>query len=366
MRGTDEFLPVLPEPVEICADELERVPAVASWRIVGDDALRIASAPGRRASRALPDAGLREAGEVLDPFGEDTAYVWRRLFVACGRGGPSLRTVGVALEGMDEAGKCVLEIPVSVRGVVSVPMGIFTYSSQWIEQRELTPPDQWPKPMRDIALAELDYIIHVAVLGGEQENPPNVNNRLKRYGLWWLADIGRPGHAYLKNKRTPEARAELERQYAEVIGTFGSEPNVIGWMLSEELPSGKAENGVVPQGYADAKLFYDLSGKYDPGRPRVSLISVYFTPTRPRRHTSSRTCSPGIPTAAGHHRPSTPPGKSAGSGVRCATDRPGSRCAVAARSSGIAGTTGSISGDAPLRHTRAGSMASTTSCIRTG
>ena len=278
MRGTDEFFPVLPEPVEIYADELARVPAIATWRFRGDHELGVTSAPGRKPTETLPDAALRKAAKTLDPFGEDAGYVWRRLFVACDDGRVHLRPRVVLLEGIDEDGACVLEVPVSVRTVVSVPMGVFTYTSQWIEQRDVTPPEQWAKLMRDIALSDLDYIIHVALLGGEQEGPQNVNNRLKRYGLWWLADIGRPGQAYINQKRTPQARTRLEQQYAQVIGTLGSEPNVIGWMLSEELPSGEAENGVVPQGYADAKLFYDLSGEHDSKRPRINLISVYFTP----------------------------------------------------------------------------------------
>ncbi len=278
MRGTNDFHPVLPQPVEICRDELESAPGVTVWKIEGNEELLLTSAPGEKTARTIPDTALEAAEKVLDPFGEDVGHVWRRVFLAWEGDRLSLEPQEVVLRGLDDAGKCVLEVPVMVRTLVTVPMGIFTYSSQWLDRKELTPPEQWPKLMRDIALAELDYIIHVGVLGDEQENPPNIENRLKRYGLWWLADIGRPGHKYSTSKRTPEDAAALEKAYEEVIGVFGAEPNVLGWLLSEELPSGEVENGVVPQGYKDAALFYELAGKFDAERPRINLISVYFTP----------------------------------------------------------------------------------------
>ncbi|MCP4640534.1 MAG: hypothetical protein GY851_08880 [bacterium] len=278
MRGTEDFTSPLPEPVEIYADELTPSPKVHSWRVAGDEGLLIAAQPGDIAARSLPDAALTKATESLDPFNEDTGTVWRRLFVASADEKPMPGTRDIVIEALDDAGRCVMQVPVSVRVQLSVPMGIFTYSSQWIEQEARTPSDQWPKLMRDIGLANLDYIIHVAVLGDEQENPANVENRLKRYGLWWLGDVGRPGVAYIKAERTPEARAEMERKYAEVFEAFGSEPNILGWMLSEELPSGKVENGVVPPGYADANLFHELFTELDPNRPSINLISVYFTP----------------------------------------------------------------------------------------
>jgi len=168
---------------------------------------------------------------------------------------------------------------------MSLPIGIFTYGPMWAgywqwagQHNGRCLPDQWPKVLRNIALGGLDYIIHTTQ-EEKPDGPEDIQSRLERYGLWWMASLMQAYHSV--NSLTDlnqEGKEHIERFYSEKISRWREAPNVIAWYLSDEIPNGECENGILNGSYRTVSVFYDLCRKHDGTRPAINLLTPHATP----------------------------------------------------------------------------------------
>ncbi len=275
MRGSDEFFPILPEPIELYKDEFPHNPKVVSWRITEADNFLISFDNASGFQKQIANNDFAKANKTFDPYNEDK-YVWRRFFIKY-TGGKFPVTTQAKLIGSDKSGKIVIVVPLKLAVYVSLPIGIFTYSAQWTCQKDKTPPSQWPKLMRDIALRKLDYIIHDVTTSDGGETADKIMLRANRYGFRLLAAMLQPSLTMLKkNKKIDIAR--LQNIYSNIIQQYGKNINIIGWYLSDELATGKPGEKVFKQSYANANLLYDICKQLDTKRLAINLISRSSTP----------------------------------------------------------------------------------------
>ena len=163
-----------------------------------------------------------------------------------------MKTMRLTLTGTNKRGEAVVVVPIEVSQTLSLPLGVFTYGPQWASYWQWAgkdngrcAPDQWPKVIRNVAMGGLDYIIH-NTHEEEPENPAAVQSRLERYGMWWMPGLM---NAYRSvNNRfnlDKEGEEHIEQFYSEYISRWKDAPNVIVWYLSDEIPNGECENGVL-------------------------------------------------------------------------------------------------------------------------
>jgi hypothetical protein len=274
MRGTDDFFDILPEPVEIYRDLLDRVVPVTKWSINADNQVEIGPAMEGPFGATFEDSAVVQTMNHLNSGQEDTA-VWRRIYVRC-REITGMGTIRIEVKGIDDKGKTVVVVPVEIHYGLNIPTGIFTYSPQWINQLDRCSPDQWPKLIRDIAMSGLDFVNHTIISEDQQgrEGPVDIQNRFKRYGLWWLPNLMKCCPPLEEVKLNKD---KLKKMYADSILRWKHEPNLIGWYLSDEMAWGEPENGVLPMGYQVTSHLYDLCKKYDKDHMAMNLVTVTST-----------------------------------------------------------------------------------------
>ena len=285
MRGTDDFFEILAQPVEIYSDLVAKTPSVAQWQIQGDDNVQIGASMAGPFGNTVDDPMVIEQIKRADPRNEDAA-VWRRLYLRC-QEITDKRTTQLRLIGTDTEGEPIIVVAIEIHQAISLPTGIFTYGPMWVDYwvRKVhggrCPPDQWPKLFRDIAVSGLDYIIHTTHSTEEHsgENPVEIQSRLERYGMWWMCSLMQAYHGVNSIRNlNKEGEEHIERFYSEHIPRWKGVPNIIAWYLSDEIPEGECENGVLNESYQTVSLFYDLCRKYDDkNRPGVNLITPWGT-----------------------------------------------------------------------------------------
>lgn len=269
-RHGNQFFHQIPVPLEIYRDMLPAQPQIVSWKIDS------------------PQIRLVSPAEypLTDPNNEDSSVHSRLLLTVKDPFKPG--SFKARVSGKDQSGKTVVEFPLSFDCRVSVPLGIFTYSSQWTTQAAKCPPSQWPKLIRSIAMSGMDYVIHgISDQNKKTENTDTVSARIKRYGLWWCIDFsGYPGRYLRHNKgiNTREFKAvqfppQLDENLIAELRKYRPEPNIIAWYLCDETPAGEPGNeSELTAGYQIANHMYDLAAaNLPPDALKINLITTHFT-----------------------------------------------------------------------------------------
>ena len=272
MRGQSVFYPLLAEPIEIYTDELPSLPDVNKWRITEANAVGfvIGTSLGDDFKLSLTDANVAAAMTAQDPCSEDP-NVWRRLYVFYD-GNDVGNEFTMTLEGIGNQYQPLVRIPLKVSVMASIPMGMFTYGPTWTLRSDIIPPEQYPKAIRDIALSNLDYVIHRAeeVPIGEEEPPSEFESRLKRYGLWWMPSLQHSGQVYYNSSNYGNSigQAALQADYEAVMNLYGVEDNILAWYLTDEM----AKDPEASKEYECANFLYDTAKAIDPSRAAINLI----------------------------------------------------------------------------------------------
>lgn len=132
--------------------------------------------------------------------------------------------------------------------------------------------------MRDIAFNNMDFVIHN--LPKYYDTSELMNQRLKRYGLWWIPDLQHLWHypPLVRDDFFISDVDELQRRYKKVADKHKSDRNILAWHLSEEVFQGKPGEKKY-ESYNLVKTLYDNWKKVgDADRPIINLVSTYFSP----------------------------------------------------------------------------------------
>ncbi len=270
-RHSGNFYPDKPVPLEIYRNMLPENLHIASWE-VEDGKLKLQSAG---------NADIIAAMLQLDPGNEDQGiYHTLRLSV------PEPFKIGsfqTTLYALDQQGKRVAAQPLNCHCLVTVPLGIFTFSSQWTNQRQKCPPEEWHKLIRDIAMANLDYVIHTAYDGGQTEElTPVILNRIKRFGLRWIPSLAEFQAKYVSANRDEYQAVRpavldpaIDREMAGYIANYKADPAILGWYLSGEAAQGADGQSV---GYQIANHIYEQAAAQLPENIlKYSMVSLSST-----------------------------------------------------------------------------------------
>ena len=283
-RGTDQFFPLLPQPLEL--EQATAVADIATWQLDADG-FALFTAPGAPGAAQLSDAAVAASTRQLDPDNEDE-QVWRRFLIGATDDLPLGVSRGV-LSGRDASGRELVRIPLEIHGYVSISTGIFLYSESWRQQPALTPADQWPKLWRDLGMSGLDYLIY-GVWGSPEMDAwrEAALNRMARYGSRWVASlseyqVGRLVEAQqgrsLRDSAAPQQPELAEQLLKPVLEQYRRHPLLTGWYLTDEVPQGEPDpaSGELPLGYRLANLLYDTAERYVPEDLKINLITTWFT-----------------------------------------------------------------------------------------
>lgn len=288
-RGSDRFLPSRPGVIEIFNSEIPEGSAITGWVLKTDQPYTIGS-DWTKGALTLRDNESAKSMAALDPAMEEKG-IYRRFYLRARTPG----RIGIhraELAGLAADGKILIRVPVEIREFVTIPRGIFLYTSQWTSWEKETTPEQYHKIFRDLRQMNFDYAIaQVDDTENRTENSTRIAERLARHGIFWMAGFNgvvtswlkaeeKAGNLQLKklkNSYSLPDTASFDRQVAAFVEQFRGTGNLLAYYLSDEIAQGKAQDGKLPTGYLLANHLYGLVKSLDAKHPAMNLISPHFT-----------------------------------------------------------------------------------------